>query len=183
MSIPGLPFIPVTDPKQAAEMRLAQAQETVLAAALAYDDAENEPTNGSTARAAYWGRYTTALGDYASVHAEVFAPTWPRVYMDLLVQAGHVSRETEWPAGPPPKPCAEAVPTCAEAGAHNPVCACDLPLGHSGSHLSHATLEVFPMPSEPCEMQPVGNLGRAMCLSHERVIERGLRCPVGGAVA
>lgn len=167
----GLPFIPVTDPKQAAEMRLAQAQETVLAAALAYDDAENEPTNGSTARAAYWGRYTTALGDYAAVHAEVFAPTWPRVYMDLLVQAGHVSRETEWPAGPPPK-----------------VCACDLPLGHAGSHLAHATLEVYATevyatPSEPCELEPVGDLGRQMCLSHDRLIERGLKCPVGGAVA
>lgn len=139
----GLPFIPVTDPKQAAEMRLAQAQESVLAAALAYDDAENEPTNGSTARAAYWGRYTTALGDYAAVHAEVFAPNWPRVYMDLLVQAGSVSRETEWPFGPPP-----------------------------------ATA-----PVEPCEIERVGDLGRVMCLSHDKVIERGLKCPTGGEEA
>lgn len=136
----NLPFRPVTDPKQAAEMRLAQAQESVLAAALAYDDAENEPTNGSTARAAYWGRYTTALGDYAAVHAEVFSPNWPATYKELLVEAGHVSRETEWPAGPPP-----AV--------------------------------------EACEMEHVLALGRVMCLSHDKVIERGQKCPVGGEEA
>lgn len=143
MGVNNLPFIPVTDPKQAADMRLAQAQETVLAAAIAYDDAENEPTNGSTARAAYWGRYTTALGAYAAVHAEVFAPSWPRVYENRLIEAKHVSRET-WPAGPPPE---------------------------------------APKEVEACEMEKVGNIGRSWCLSHDKFVDPGSACPVGGAVA
>lgn len=59
-------------PVQFPESALLQAREAVLAAAAAYLEVEQDKTCGSTAKAAYWGTYTTALGAYADAHAELF---------------------------------------------------------------------------------------------------------------
>lgn len=190
MTFSPLP-LPGPSPERLAEMRLAQAQETVLAAALAYDDAENDPMNGHTARAAYWGAYTTALGSYANTHGELFGTAREVVPVsdddepqnantERLLLLSTLAVQAAARAGAAPTAGARLHAKLALENMYEYIHRI-----HNGLpaavNVSRETTK--PAAVEPCELEYAGDLGRAFCLSHDKTIEQGLKCPVGGVEA